>query len=49
MKRMMTALLAGAAPMPVTMTINGQMLSAEPGMTVLEAALANDIYIPTLC
>src|SRR5512137_626912 len=35
--------------MAVTITINGEKLSAEPGTTVLEAARAHDIYIPTLC
>jgi formate dehydrogenase alpha subunit len=35
--------------MTVSLTINGIMVEAEPGMTVLEAARANDIYIPTLC
>lgn len=35
--------------MPVTLTINERTVSAEPGTTVLEAALANGIYIPTLC
>ncbi len=35
--------------MSLTITINGRAVSAEPGMTVLEAALANGIYIPTLC
>jgi predicted molibdopterin-dependent oxidoreductase YjgC len=33
----------------MTLTINDQKVTAEPGMTVLEAARANDIYIPTLC
>ena len=33
----------------ITLTINGQEVRAEPGMTVLEAAQAADIYIPTLC
>jgi predicted molibdopterin-dependent oxidoreductase YjgC len=35
--------------MSVTLTINGKTLSAESGQTVLQAARANDIYIPTLC
>jgi len=30
--------------MAVTITINGERLSAEPGTTVLEAARAHDIY-----
>lgn len=33
----------------VTLTINGQAVKAATGTTVLEAALAADIYIPTLC
>lgn len=33
----------------ITLTINGQIVSAEPGMTVLEAAQTAGIYIPTLC
>jgi predicted molibdopterin-dependent oxidoreductase YjgC len=33
----------------LTLTINGQEVKATQGMTVLEAALAADIYIPTLC
>lgn len=33
----------------VSLTINGQPVEAEEGMTVLEAAQAADIYIPTLC
>jgi formate dehydrogenase alpha subunit len=35
--------------MSVSLTINGIAIDAEPGMTVLEAARANNIYIPTLC
>jgi predicted molibdopterin-dependent oxidoreductase YjgC len=35
--------------MAVTLTINGIMIKTEPGTTVLEAAQANNIYIPTLC
>jgi formate dehydrogenase alpha subunit len=35
--------------MTVSVKINGQTLQAEPGMTVLEAAQAHGIYIPTLC
>ncbi|TSA43663.1 4Fe-4S dicluster domain-containing protein, partial [archaeon] len=31
------------------MTINGIKVKAEPGMTVLEAAQVQGIYIPTLC
>ena len=31
------------------LTIDGQTIVAEEGMTVLDAALANDIYIPHLC
>lgn len=33
----------------ITLTIDGQALSAAPGTTILDAALANDIYIPHLC
>ena len=32
-----------------TLTIDGLEVTAEPGMTVLEAALAAGIYIPHLC
>lgn len=35
--------------MSITVTINGRLATAEPGMTVLEAARANGVYIPTLC
>ncbi|HJX12369.1 MAG TPA: 2Fe-2S iron-sulfur cluster-binding protein, partial [Dehalococcoidales bacterium] len=33
----------------ITLTINGREVKANRGMTVLEAAQAADIYIPTLC
>lgn len=33
----------------VTLTINGKQVQAEPGMTVLEAAKANNIMIPHFC
>ena len=33
----------------VRLNINGQDISAKPGMTVLEAAESAGIYIPTLC
>jgi predicted molibdopterin-dependent oxidoreductase YjgC len=33
----------------ITLTINGQVVEAQTGMTVLEAAQAAGIYIPTLC
>ncbi|HIQ19980.1 MAG TPA: formate dehydrogenase subunit alpha [Planctomycetes bacterium] len=33
----------------MTITIDGQPVAAEPGMTILEAALAAGIYIPNLC
>jgi formate dehydrogenase major subunit len=33
----------------LTITIDGITIKAEPGMTVLQAALANGIYIPNLC
>ena len=32
-----------------TLTIDGQMISAEENQTVLEAARDHDIFIPTLC
>lgn len=35
--------------MVVTVTINGNTVKAGQGMTVLDAAQANGIYIPTLC
>ncbi len=33
----------------VTIKINGRAVAAEPGQTILEAALANGIEIPNLC
>ena len=33
----------------LTLSIDGQQMVAEPGMTVLEAALAAGIYVPHLC
>lgn len=33
----------------ISLTINDQSVEAKRGMTVLEAAKAADIYIPTLC
>ncbi len=33
----------------VTLTIDGRTVKAEEGMTILEAARAADIHIPTLC
>ena len=33
----------------VNITIDGKNLSVPAGMTILAAAKANDIYIPTLC
>jgi formate dehydrogenase major subunit len=33
----------------ITLKIDGQDITADPGMTLLEAALAHDIYIPYLC
>jgi bidirectional [NiFe] hydrogenase diaphorase subunit len=33
----------------VKLTINGRKIQAEKGTTILEAARANNIYIPTLC
>lgn len=35
--------------MSISLTINGLEVKAEPGMTVLQAAQARGIYIPTLC
>ncbi|MEW5956358.1 MAG: molybdopterin-dependent oxidoreductase [Chloroflexota bacterium] len=35
--------------MTVTLTINGQAITADDDMSVLEAARANHIHIPTLC
>jgi bidirectional [NiFe] hydrogenase diaphorase subunit len=34
---------------PVTFKINGKLVEAQPGMTVLEAAQSAGIFIPTLC
>ncbi len=33
----------------VNLTINGKALSVPAGSTILEAACANGIHIPTLC
>jgi formate dehydrogenase alpha subunit len=33
----------------ITLTIDGQKVTAQKGMTVLEAARAASVYIPTLC
>ncbi|MGD9207175.1 MAG: 2Fe-2S iron-sulfur cluster-binding protein, partial [Syntrophobacterales bacterium] len=33
----------------IQLTINGQVVEAEAGSTVLQVARQNDIYIPTLC
>lgn len=33
----------------IKLTIDGLEISAEPGTSVMDAALANDIYIPHLC
>ena len=33
----------------ITLNIDGQEITADEGMSVLEAALNNDIYIPHLC
>ncbi len=35
--------------MTVSLTINGKPVKAEAGTTILEAARANNLYIPTLC
>jgi bidirectional [NiFe] hydrogenase diaphorase subunit len=34
---------------PVTFKINGKIVEAKPGMTILEAAKSAGIFIPTLC
>ena len=34
---------------PVTLTIDGRSVSVDPGLSILEAARANGIHIPTLC
>jgi len=36
-------------PKTISLTIDGQEIIAEEGMSVLDAALANDVYIPHLC
>ena len=41
--------MSEASSNTITLTINGQEVRAKRGMTVLEAAQAADIYIPTLC
>jgi formate dehydrogenase alpha subunit len=35
--------------MPLTLTIDGKTVTAQPGQVVLQAALDNGIYIPYLC
>ena len=35
--------------MKVNLTINDEKVEAEEGMTILEAAQQNEIYIPRLC
>jgi len=35
--------------MPINLTMNGRMVQAKDGMTVLDAARANGVSIPTLC
>ena len=40
--------IVSTAP-PVNLTINGQPVQGRPGQTVLEAAAAAGIHIPTLC
>jgi NADH dehydrogenase/NADH:ubiquinone oxidoreductase 75 kD subunit (chain G) len=32
-----------------TFTLNGKMVGFDPGQTILEAAEANGVFIPTLC
>ncbi len=34
---------------PITARINGKTITAEPGMTIMQAARANGIHIPSLC
>ncbi len=34
---------------PITLTIDGRLVTAEPGQTVLQAAMDAGIYIPYLC
>jgi NADH dehydrogenase/NADH:ubiquinone oxidoreductase subunit G len=34
---------------PVTITIDGLAIPAQEGMTILQAAQANGLYIPNLC
>jgi len=33
----------------IKLKIDGQLITAEKGQTIVEAAKANDVYIPTLC
>ena len=33
----------------LNLRINGRWVSAQPGQTILDAARAHGIYIPTLC
>lgn len=40
---------AGREEQTVSLTIDGMEVQAEPGTTVLQAALNADIYVPTLC
>lgn len=35
--------------MSIELTINGKTVKAEPGMTILQTAQRNDIYIPNMC
>ncbi len=35
--------------MPITLTIDGKSITAQPGQTVLDAAKQKGIHIPTLC
>ncbi|MCS7221377.1 MAG: molybdopterin-dependent oxidoreductase [Anaerolineae bacterium] len=42
-------LAAEAKAIKLSLKINGMVVEAEPGMTVLEAAQRSGIYIPTLC
>jgi NADPH-dependent glutamate synthase beta subunit-like oxidoreductase len=44
-----TYLYGGAIMSQVTLTINGRTVKAEPNQTIVQAAQAADIYIPTLC
>lgn len=48
-KTRVTAPPSVKAVAPITLKINGNIVEARPGMTLLEAARSADIFIPTLC